>query len=367
MVIVGGGLAGLTLGIGLRQRGVPVTVWEAGHYPRHKVCGEFISGRGQAVLARMGLADLLIQAGAVYSRDARFFAGGRSGPVRVLHPPAISLSRYVLDAVLARRFRECGGELLEDSHWQGGYGQGIVRASGRCLQVVEDNWRWFGLKIHARNVALTADLEIHGLPDGYVGLSRLAGDVVNLCGLFRRRSPTAPPGRGPSVAQPPKLPTVSSSKGHAPASREAHWKDILRGPAGTLLHARLDQAILDADSFCSVAGLGLRPRRAGGQAECRIGDALTMTPPVTGNGMSMAFEAAELAVGPLAGYSRSELPWNSAQRAIARACDLAFTRRLAWANCLQRLMFAPVAQSPFGALVLNSGLLWRFLFAKTRS
>src|ERR1035441_4912314 len=34
-------LLGLTLGIGLRQRGIPVTVLEAGHYPRHRVCGEF--------------------------------------------------------------------------------------------------------------------------------------------------------------------------------------------------------------------------------------------------------------------------------------------------------------------------------------
>jgi len=46
ITIVGGGLAGLTLGIGLRQRGVPVTIWEAGKYPRHRVCGEFISGNG---------------------------------------------------------------------------------------------------------------------------------------------------------------------------------------------------------------------------------------------------------------------------------------------------------------------------------
>ncbi|HZI32692.1 MAG TPA: NAD(P)-binding protein, partial [Candidatus Binatia bacterium] len=47
ITIVGGGLAGLTLGIGLRRRDVPVTILEAGEYPRHRVCGEFISGRGQ--------------------------------------------------------------------------------------------------------------------------------------------------------------------------------------------------------------------------------------------------------------------------------------------------------------------------------
>ena len=42
--IIGGGLAGLTLGLGLRQRDVPVTIHEAGNYPRHRVCGEFSNG-----------------------------------------------------------------------------------------------------------------------------------------------------------------------------------------------------------------------------------------------------------------------------------------------------------------------------------
>ena len=59
VTIIGGGLAGLTLGIGLRQHGVPATIIEAGNYPRHRVCGEFVSGRGQATLARLGLRAML--------------------------------------------------------------------------------------------------------------------------------------------------------------------------------------------------------------------------------------------------------------------------------------------------------------------
>mgnify|MGYP001386703205 CR=1 FL=1 len=70
ITIVGGGLAGLTLGIGLRRRGVPVAIWEAGHYPRHRVCGEFISGRGQETLTRLGLRELLDRAGAIPAQTA---------------------------------------------------------------------------------------------------------------------------------------------------------------------------------------------------------------------------------------------------------------------------------------------------------
>src|SRR5580692_8539854 len=81
ITIVGGGLAGLTLGIGLRQRGVPVAIWEAGHYPRHRVCGEFISGKGQGTVLRLGLQELLLQAGAVPARTAAFFSSRAASPI----------------------------------------------------------------------------------------------------------------------------------------------------------------------------------------------------------------------------------------------------------------------------------------------
>src|SRR5215470_713444 len=100
ITIVGGGLAGLTLGIGLRRHDIPVTIWEAGHYPRHRVCGEFISGRGQETLARLGLCDKLFEAGAITSNTAMFLAGNAKSPARRLSKPALALSRLVLDGLL---------------------------------------------------------------------------------------------------------------------------------------------------------------------------------------------------------------------------------------------------------------------------
>src|SRR6266446_9957477 len=93
ITIIGGGLAGLTLGIGLRQRGIPVTVLEAGHYPRHRVCGEFISGGGQEVLERLGVRKSFLEAGAIPARTAAFFTGRAQSPARPLLPPALCLSR----------------------------------------------------------------------------------------------------------------------------------------------------------------------------------------------------------------------------------------------------------------------------------
>ena len=341
ITIVGGGLAGLTLGIGLRQRGIPVTVWEAGHYPRHRVCGEFISGRGQDALARLGLSEPLLQAGSVFARTAAFYLSRQGSPVRALPKPALCLSRFVADALLAERFRKAGGELRDNARWRGGdCGEGVVRASGRRLQPLEGGSQWFGLKVHARNVPLEADLEMHGSQTGYVGFCRLGDGEANVCGLFRR----------------------SPEKADGPQS----WRDLLRGLPGTPLRQRMAEAALDESSFCSVAGFSLQPHRAASRSECAIGDALTTIPPVTGNGMSMAFEAAELAIGPLADYSRGDSSWSEATRSVAGECDRAFAQRLAWARWLQWMMFTPLLRSWPGFVALHSNFLWRAMFNRTR-
>jgi len=343
IMIIGGGLAGLTLGIALRQRGVPVTLCEAGSYPRHRVCGEFICGNGEAVLERLGLLARCLQAGAVYARTAMFICGAHRSPVRPLARPALCLSRHALDALLAQAFQESGGELrVNDRQPLTGEREGLVQASGRRPNLAEASPRWFGVKAHVSGrcaVPLAADLEMHLSPHGYIGVNRIGGDEVNVCGLFR-----------------------ASERSRRPESKP----DWLRGGEGSLLNERLGSAEFDPESFCSVAGLRLRPERAAGQTGCRIGDALTMTPPVTGNGMSMAFESAELAGEPLAAYSAGRLDWSGARRQIAQRCDGAFARRLAWARRLQWMMMSPVLQGGLGPWLLRSDGLWRFLFARTR-
>jgi len=340
ITIVGGGLAGLTLAIGLRRRNVPVTLWEAGHYPRHRVCGEFISGRGLESLARIGLLDGLRSAGAREATSAAFFTARTSIATRPLPEPAVCISRFVLDQWLAQEFQRLGGDLRLGARWASAYRAGVVRASGRRPEPAAKGWRWFGLKVHARGIVLRADLEMHLLPSGYVGLCRLPDNEVNICGLFRSADPV------PDLAQ--------------------RWPEWLGGPAGSELHSRLAGAQLDPHSFCSVAGLGLHPRRATEHLECSIGDALTMIPPMTGNGMSMAFESAELALDPIESFSRGTLTWAQVLEEIARKSDLTFRSRLRWAGWLQRALFYPPARSALAFLAARSQWCWHSAFQRTR-
>lgn len=338
ITIIGGGLAGLTLGIGLRQRGIPVTVIEAGSYPRHRVCGEFINGRGLRVLNDSGLAAALPSAQTRPASDVAFFSGQSTLGRRTLPVAALSVSRFVLDAALSEKFCQLGGELRTHERWRGdACSEGVVLASGRRAQPVDAGWRWFGLKVHARGVKLDADLEMYLAPNAYVGLCRLADGSVNACGLFRRRV-------------------------HDGAQQGT--MELLRGRPGSRLFARMNSAQIDEESFCAVAGLALEPQSINPH-ECRVGDALTMIPPITGNGMSMAFESAWLATEPLVAFANGVSDWTTTTARVAAQLEGAFSARLRWAKLFHRALFLPWSRTLL-QWAIQSPVGWRVAFSSTR-
>ncbi len=341
VTIVGGGLAGLSLGLALRRSGVSVDVFEAHTYPRHRVCGEFISGRGRGFLEQLGMGPALLAAGAREARSVAFFDGRRLLARTELPEPALCLSRFSLDALLAEEFVRQGGRLHTGVRSTPPVGEpGWVRATGRRPIAVEGGWRWIGLKAHATGVSPRADLEMHFLPDAYVGVCGVEGGRVNVCGLFRSRAP---------------LPELSAT-----------WAARLRGPVGSPLYHGLAPGVFDPASFCAVAGLSLAALPAAATPECVIGDALGMIPPVTGNGMSMAFESARHAVRPLTVWSRGETSWAEAVTGVEEACEAAFVRRWRWAAWVQRGVMAGGGRAWLRPVAPLLPWFFRALYARLR-
>lgn len=341
--IAGGGLSGLTLGLSLRASGIPVLVSEAGRYPRHRVCGEFLSGRGLEILDNLGVLSQCHAAGARMASNVCFATPQQLGPVQYLPSPALCLSRHQLDALLATELESRGGEVKTgDRIAAGALGPGCVRATGRRMAPPGSPCRWFGVKAHARGVTLAADLEMHFSPGAYVGLCRLEGDRVNVCGLFRRR--TGEP---------------EAAVGSVP--------DWLRGRGESVLRQRLRDAQFDPASLCTVAGLDLRLPGIPPRDELRLGDSVAMIPPLTGNGMSLALESADLASGPLKEFARRRRDWTDTCREVQRRHHEAFSSRLRIAGLVQRLLFLPVAPGLLFRSLQHCPLLWRGLFAATRS
>jgi flavin-dependent dehydrogenase len=61
VIIVGGGLAGLCSAIHLSKTGTEVILIEKNNYPKHKVCGEYISNEVLPYLEWLGLNIELLQ------------------------------------------------------------------------------------------------------------------------------------------------------------------------------------------------------------------------------------------------------------------------------------------------------------------
>ncbi|MEX2381852.1 MAG: hypothetical protein WD490_05685 [Opitutales bacterium] len=332
--IFGGGLAGLSLGIALRQAGAAVTVTEAGHYPRHRVCGEFISGAGQATLESFGLGQVL--AGAVPNRETTWFLGNRLLFSEPLPKPALGLSRFQLDQRLAAKFRELDGELTTGEFVRESPSiPGTVWAGGRGGSSPD----WIALKLHCRGLDPDYDLAMHLGSRGYVGVSRIEEEKVNVCGLFRTRRGLSP-----------------GKSGILSAYLRANGLDDLAG--------RLDAADTDPASITATTSLNFKSTPWPAAVAC-IGDANTAIPPFAGNGMSMAFESAHIALPKLLAYAHGETSWTGAREALHQALRRRFRLRLATARLLHPFLLQPRGGRPLSWIlshrILPFHLLYRLL------
>ncbi|MEM7146413.1 MAG: hypothetical protein AAF591_14860 [Verrucomicrobiota bacterium] len=312
--IAGGGLAGLALGIGLRRRGVGVCLHEAGSYPRHRVCGEFINGVSAGTLAALGIDDLFEDA--LRLEQTRWYRDGEERHRARLPRPALAVSRYRLDDRMRERFEELGGELGTGSRVRFEEREGLVWAAGRAI---EKEGTWVGLKSHFSGVEVSGDLEMHLGRGGYAGMAPVEDGYVNVCGLF-------PAGR---------LPAGERGVGLLLA--------VLRAYGLEGLAAKLEAGEHREGSFVGAAGFALGRQRSAGVG-CSLGDAEAIIPPFTGNGMSMAFEAAETAAGPIERYARGETGWDAVCEEVRYGLERRFRTRLRTARVVHPLLLRPMGQ-----------------------
>ena len=96
-LILGGGVAGCAASIALARNGRSVTLIEREPTPRHKVCGEFLSGEALEDLHALGID--VASLGAVPINYVRLAASRRAAEAP-LPFPAASLTRKALDTAL---------------------------------------------------------------------------------------------------------------------------------------------------------------------------------------------------------------------------------------------------------------------------
>lgn len=183
--VIGGGPAGSAAALAALAAGSSVTLFEKSRFPRHKVCGEFLSPEVVPLLSALGLQSAFEAAQPARITRAVLHTGRHAKRFR-LPEPAFGLSRSAFDALLLEAAQRRGAELrTERAQPLARAGTSLVLAHGRQAPAREGA-RFFGFKAHFRPPAarsLDEAVELFFFEGGYAGLSTVEHGAWNVCGL----------------------------------------------------------------------------------------------------------------------------------------------------------------------------------------
>lgn len=349
VVIVGAGPAGSAAATALAHYGWDVLLLERDTFPRHKVCGEFLSPEAQTTLRTLHLHDAVAAAGPVALTQATVTTR-RGLTVRLPLPGAAwGVSRFGMDAALAKAAQDQGVDL-----WQGVtvkaftksgdlyaiqlhagahppghsrpttvFARTLLIACGRHSATAlpphptpHERPLFVGIKGHYAALAMPPQVELYFFPGGYAGLNPVEGGRVNLCFLlsydtFRRAGQSVP----------------------AILAALADWNPVLG--------RRLAAGQLVDETICTVAPVDTgRPAAPWAEVAC-LGDTAVMLPPLCGDGMAMALRSAELCAPLAHAYLQGELSLAAWAAHYQEAWETEFNPRVWTGRLLQQLFALP--------------------------
>ncbi|MFD0959752.1 NAD(P)/FAD-dependent oxidoreductase [Paenibacillus chungangensis] len=361
--VLGAGVAGSSLAAMLAARGWVTALMDRQRFPKHKVCGEFLSPESQHILSAMGLRETVqsLEPHRI-SRIALYLAGG--GQVELPLPgTALGVSRYRLDAALHRHavaegaFLLQGGTVTAVVPYEHGYilhvrqgresteitARAVVAAwgaggQGRILgrhdhRVDDGSWRKrrsgsahergaIGVKSHfawSAGASSPSDaVELYFFPGGYLGINGIECGHYNMAALLD--SEDIP--RSHSTVEGMLMEAVS------------------RNPA---LHSRMVDAQPVHGTESAVAPVHISKHPVPWSVIPHIGDAIGRIPPLCGDGMSMGLRSAQLCAADAHRYLAGEWTYEQWRIAYTQAIYSQFSGPLRWGKVVEGMLRHPAA------------------------
>lgn len=208
IVVIGGGLAGLTASILLNRQGYSVTLLEKKSYPFHRVCGEYISNEVAPFLKEVDLYP------PETTEITQLLVTSPSG-VELSQPLAMGgfgVSRYTFDKFLADKAKQegvivrentsvenvsyqdnsfliklKGGESLNSTVAIGAFGKRSSLDKQLDRPFMNARSPYMGVKYHITTDFPSDLIALHNFQGGYCGISEVENHTFNLCYLTEKK------------------------------------------------------------------------------------------------------------------------------------------------------------------------------------
>jgi flavin-dependent dehydrogenase len=201
LIVVGAGPAGSACAITAVRAGARVLLLEKDHFPRQKVCGEFVSPESLGLLH--GFLDDSRFKSCPQVISARIFLDNKTLVIPV-SPAAQSIPRFDLDPALFDAAQKAGATAHQDIavievQRDGAFhvrtsastysARAVVNTTGRWSKLtqfdVAGKDKWIGLKAHFTEPSPPQTVDLYFFSGGYCGVTPVGPDSVNACAMVR--------------------------------------------------------------------------------------------------------------------------------------------------------------------------------------
>ncbi len=334
VIIIGGGLAGLTSAIHLTKTGCKVFVIEKNSYPKHKVCGEYISNE---VLPYFDWLTLNIkELKPIHIKTLQFSSESGRTIETQLPLGGFGISRYTLDHALYLKALSQNCEIIEDQVneviFNDDYFE-VELASGKILTskvvlgafgkrsnldikmkrgFIEQKSPWLAVKSHYKGEFENDVVGLHNFKGGYCGVSKVENSLLNICYLTNFKSFK-------------KFKNIEEFQEKIVA-QNPHLKKILENSTSVF------------EKPLTISQICFEKKENVENHILMMGDTAGLIHPLCGNGMAMAIHSAKLASEETISFLSGKISRQEMEKNYAANWNKNFKQRLWYGRLLGSIL-----------------------------